>query len=59
MEYPKYFITKTGCKLKKHPKHLSQDNTPRYCINPNSPNNSYSLKHCLDKYEPRYKKQSI
>lgn len=54
MKFPKYFISKSGNKKKKHITQISVDGSPRYVCNPNSPNNTYQLKDCLKDWTPIY-----
>lgn len=54
MEYPIAFLTRFNCLLEKHETDISHDGTPRYVMNPNSPNNTYSLKTCMRDYTPIY-----
>lgn len=53
--FPKYFITKAGHQVKKHKTQKSGDGTPRYVVNPNSPDNTYSIEGCISSgFKPIY-----
>lgn len=53
--FPKYFLTKAGHHVKKHKTEKSGDGTPRYVVNPNSPDNTYSIKGCISSgFKPIY-----
>jgi hypothetical protein len=55
MRYPIYFLNRKGNEVATLTKELSTDGTPRYNVNPKCPENTYSLKDCLQDWRPVYK----
>lgn len=55
LRYPIYFLNKQGKEVARISKYTSIDGTPRYNVNPKSPENTYTLQDCLKDWQPVYK----
>lgn len=53
MEYPIYFLTKGLQICRRRVDVFSADGSPRYLVNPNSPDNTYSFQGCMEDVRER------
>jgi len=56
---PIAFIGKGGSVKMKSKKYISADGTPRYIINPRSPQCTFCLQDCMEEWMPVYNRQEL